>query len=575
MKRRYITVMLLFLLAATFSYAQDKIEKNVEVTNVYEASLVEETKSPLNTKFADSLLNLNVYFDYSIFDKPYRDLYEFSPIESYQVGVGRGKPLYPVMYSKIRLGTSAFGNIEPLGSLYIRPRFGEKFSMLFYYTHDSKWGKLPKAENNFSNVQKRSGQMVLADDMFNKFGFATNYSWKKGNAYAALDYVNSFNTFFGSDYIQKNSHMYMRDSLSHAVNKLDVRLGAKSMNPDRTDFYYDVSFRYRYADEYRVGLPELVYNPYLNEKEHVMDIKADFGALFKSKHLVYLGMNSYNHFLSSDRRKPSGVFELKPSYLFENSKVHLRLGLTGAFAYGGFKAKDIAFLYPEIDFKFNVIRNYLWLNVLVSGSNTINSYYTLTDMNKWLSGPVEIENTSMPLAAELNINGKAGGVFSYSLGCSYSYRNNMPLLSYNPENHNMADIIYADKVNTFKTNIEAYVNLDYLDVAAKFRYYNYFGKVLSMMPDMEAEASIRYNYMHRIFAGIKCYYRNSVTAMANNGDEFRVGGFFDLGLEFSYAINQELSVFLEARNILNQTIIYVPNYIDNVPNFSVGIYFRL
>ena len=73
------------LLVAAKSDAQQTIDPTLEVNRDFDAKLLEISKGKLYTSFNDSLGRFDLSFDYTIFDKPMKDLYEFSPLSSAQV----------------------------------------------------------------------------------------------------------------------------------------------------------------------------------------------------------------------------------------------------------------------------------------------------------------------------------------------------------------------------------------------------------------------------------------------------------------------------------------------------------
>ena len=89
----------MFLGSLFTAQGQENFESTVEVTKEYEGKLGQVQKSRFNTAYSDTLLKLNLDFDYSAFDRPYKDLYEFSPVEGIQLQ-SKGEVSYPVLMFK-------------------------------------------------------------------------------------------------------------------------------------------------------------------------------------------------------------------------------------------------------------------------------------------------------------------------------------------------------------------------------------------------------------------------------------------------------------------------------------------
>src|SRR5574344_2911395 len=104
MKHIYVLSLFVFSILYTTGniFGQDSINPTVEVRREFDGKLLEISKSPLDTKYSDTLMKFNLQFDYSFFDRPYSDLYEFSPIESVNLN-RKGVISYPLFYTKLLL----------------------------------------------------------------------------------------------------------------------------------------------------------------------------------------------------------------------------------------------------------------------------------------------------------------------------------------------------------------------------------------------------------------------------------------------------------------------------------------
>lgn len=568
MNKIYITLLLCFSSIALFS--QEKIESSVTVNKDYEASLVHTSKSMLNISFPDSLSKFAVNFNYDVFDKPYQDLYEFTPMESFKLS-HLGKQIYnPIMFAKIRVGTSMFSNVEPLGVLYINPKMPLGLDLSFFYKHDSMWGNLPKVSTDSDDIMTKQ---VLADDMINEMGFDLKYSWKEGELFTDFKYTNIFSTFYGSDVKLYDTHEALKDSLSHAVNKLDFSIGVRSTKSTTNSFYYNTTLDYSYAQEPRLGLYFGEEDMIRKQQEHSINLITKFGAIFRQKHLLYLGINSKNVFSNQASAPNLGTIELEPSYFFESNRIRLMAGLGLAVPYG--QSKGVSYVYPKVEFRYEVAKNLLWTDVIIDGGNKINNYSSLIELNKWLIKDTPLKITGNQIRAKLALRGKLHDIFTYSLSGAYSLSSNSPMTVMNVDRFNVPTLVYKD-INMINLSANIFLNMSYLNFYTKFKYNYFFNETVSMMPNLELNAELEYNYMKRIFVGINFKFRDSLKAYTSDfKTNFDVPFFCDLGLDFTYVINQEISMFLQIKNILNHQIIYVPNYIENGANFAAGICFRL
>ena len=73
----------------------------VEVSRPYDVNLDGIRKPAIPTSVDDSLQRFDVHFDYSIFNRPYGDLYDFTPYETIQLAtVGANRT--PFVYTRLR-----------------------------------------------------------------------------------------------------------------------------------------------------------------------------------------------------------------------------------------------------------------------------------------------------------------------------------------------------------------------------------------------------------------------------------------------------------------------------------------
>ena len=100
--RKTLTILLLSVSAALYSQNQ-KIDPTVEVNRDYQGKMMEITKGKLATETADSLNSFHLDFNYSFFNKPYKDMYEFSAVPSARIP--KMETTYaPVFIAKLGIG---------------------------------------------------------------------------------------------------------------------------------------------------------------------------------------------------------------------------------------------------------------------------------------------------------------------------------------------------------------------------------------------------------------------------------------------------------------------------------------
>ena len=127
MSKKYILATLLSLVCGSYlALGQENFKSTVTIEKDFEGKLIGVQKSELNKSYSDTLTKLNLNFDYSVFDRPYKDLYEFSPVEGVKLQK-KGEVQYPVLIFRGALSYP----LMPEGDLYIQPRLGKSSSLVF------------------------------------------------------------------------------------------------------------------------------------------------------------------------------------------------------------------------------------------------------------------------------------------------------------------------------------------------------------------------------------------------------------------------------------------------------------
>ena len=77
--KKYIYAFIAAALAATGSLVAQELDPTVVVNRAYEGKLLEVHKPSFEMEIPDTVSKFDLDFDYSVFDKPYKGAYEFTP----------------------------------------------------------------------------------------------------------------------------------------------------------------------------------------------------------------------------------------------------------------------------------------------------------------------------------------------------------------------------------------------------------------------------------------------------------------------------------------------------------------
>lgn len=558
--------------------AQQGLNSTVRVTRDYEARLMAGVKPPLPVRYADSLNRFNLSFRYDFSERPYRDLYEFSPM-GFADFREEGRAVYPVFYAKALISYPW----APEADVYLQPRLRGGWSLLAYGGHRSFWGVLPGLEFREAGRQlDRSNAVNYGDWTENRAGMRIGYAWRKGELSAGTDYEGGSRSFYGLEHglpalpvgtpFHTLDHAYLRDSLSRRYDRWTADFALRSKNPDRTAFYYDVAFRYALTRERNRLFAVPGFGRGL--QENLFHTKAAFGVTVNRIHKVQVGVRSVH----SDCLSGNGLLELTPRYRYERGRWTLDAGLTlaGTYAGSGANLKAVP-LYPVFSVHFEAWKDALWIYGAADGENRLNTLEVLSEAHPWLTPEAEIRVSRIPLRFEAGIRGVLFDVLSYDLGLSYAWMRDLAMLAPDP----FRPVAYADASRLrFKAGMmvrtqsfDAGVDLNF----SSYRRQDSPGQHLWMMPGFEGQAFARYNLRERFVFSVDARFRNAAygwIGAADAGKECLVPGFVDLQARVTYVVNRKLSVFLQGKNLADMTVQYVPGYAEPEINFGAGLYVR-
>jgi len=578
--------------------AQQKIDPTLEVKRDFDAKLMEITKGKLYSSFADSLGIFNLSFKYTIFDKPIKDLYEFTPLPS--ATIERSPSLVqPVFYLK---AGSNFP-LNPYGNFYLQPRLGKGLSLIVNGGHNSFMDKLPGViilDNRVSRGSDRGAAPSSASDL----GIRFKYSWEKGEIGADAGVGSYRNSYYGinettlsllsqiSPYPNPRRAGFMKDSLSGIFSKTGGTLYVRSINESAKSLYYDFDIAYSQSNAkakfYEIGdfhtTPLYDLTDYqFNEK--YINTGLVLGGSFSSFNKIRAGVRvEASNTKSSDSVNRSNL-EIHPKYLFNKGRWSVDLGFKyNLWRESGTNGYNIYFSGSA---SFELVKDNIWLYGLLDGKNNFMNYHKMAALNPWIHPNIEIMNIEQPVIARAGIKGKFRDRVSFNLyGGYYEFRNqihfytNSSLSLSAPNPANSFGAIYRDEKRVGMggeillklENFEGGINADFYGFRDENnmtnRHYNY--------SPFELKGHARYSWRERVVIGADWHYRQKSPALFI--EDLYIGGvpqikyipsYTLINLEVSYIYDRKFTLFLKLNNILNSDIIYLANY--PMPGFNGGV----
>lgn len=609
---KYFIFLPVLLLFTVQTQAQQTIDPTLEVKRDFDAKLLEITKGKLYTNFHDSLGRFDLSFDYSIFDSPIKNLYEFSPLPSAQIEREK-ESIQPLLF--IKAGTNI--PLNPYGNIYIQPRLGNNFSFVISGAHNSYISKLPAYSSINSTVEKGDID-IAAPSSKTDLGVDFKYLWSKGEIGVEAGYNNRNNSYYGFNqetfnsfelgnlFKGYNNQSFMRDSMSNSTDIIGAGFYLKSQNENPNSFYYNVKVHYSQLSGNESHLFFPVYGSSYQGERGFINNK------LKEKHLnlsltTGAGFATYNKILASIKYEASDSrfsdslnrsnLELHPRYSFKKGKWDFNLGLKYNMWWD--RGSSDYNIYFSSSAQLEVVNNKLWIYGLIDGKNNFMNYHKMIELNPWISPATDIQNIEQPVIAKAGIKGIIKERVSFNIyGGYYEYNNQL--------------YFYSQKYNAYSKNSPInsfgaiYKHEKRVGLGADFSYHsqsfegainaNLFSfKDNNNMTDnhfnyspFEVKAMARYNWRERIIAKATFNFIQERPGLTDEdlalSSSYPISSIHPtifipssalLNLNLSYVYNKNLTFFVQLNNILNSKQFEYTNY--SMPGFNggAGLCFKL
>lgn len=532
------------LLAALFSLLcalplSAQIDPTVEVSREYDVKLQSIDKPFIGTQVPDSLRDFHVNMNYYTVDKPYADLYDFSPHRTFLLA-DAPKQRAPFIYAKL------FGALpySAEGGLYLQTPVRNGLSLSAFADHASYW---PKGDT-LAYDMRRTGFMK------NAAGLKARYEWSRGVASLDAHYSGDVYRYWDTLFTKSVSSRYGVTLNVHSNDYASIRP------------FYDVTASYNYMKG-GIDSDSLYTGKFY---EHTIDVKATGGGVFRNNRIL---LEFETHDRISDYN--AGFFSITPYYQYLNNLVDIRAGFriaskTVSQTDGRIYSSRVKNFFPMLEFRVNVVPKLLWLNASVDGDNYLNSYTEMRGAFPWISASPFLNYSCDSYRAKVEMQLSIRDRLAVSAFVGYGASKNMPFLLPVDSLHVM-DLEYADATHV-TAGADAAWNSKDVTATAYYRFNKCTrddGGVASLVPANEAGGAVRYNYRQRIFAKASFDYRSPVAFGASVIDSC-----YDLSLTAGYVSDRYFTFFLKAGNLLGKKNGYVPWSIAQPRNFGFGISFK-
>ena len=555
----------------------------VEVSRAYDVNLDGIRKPELPVSVDDSLHRFDVRFDYSIFNRPYGDLYDFTPYETIQlstVGANRTPYVYTRLGAQYAPGDKG---VMPAGELYFQSKPKNGFCSGLYGRHNSFFGDLGRGFGAFP--------ILNTERMENTVGGDITYDWATGEL--MLDVKYDFDRY---DYTALDDG---NPAAFHRNNSLTAAFNLNSAQKEENTVYYDVTLSHRRTQK-ELAMSSAVRPPDTARlSESFLKVSGYVGATFDI-HRVYIDMNIEYAAYAGLHDFQIGIVEFSPIYKYQRKRLDARLGVKFGTRYGvagtpeaGLDLSPRTGIFPDVDLRYTLVDKSLWAHAVVTGGNDLNPYSRMID-----DCPIVLPSSTMdfgtrPVDATFSLEGVLRGRLGFNL--EGNYKRSRGKMIFVPVSDGTAlpqlTAAYRD-INQASVQGELFWRSQDVTVGGRLRYADYRDagdkSVVTEMPRWTGYAFARYNFRERIIAQVECNYRSGtrgrmissqpsyaalISAIPSDPvpPEYEVPSIVDLDVHINCLITKNFAVFVKAGNLLDHRNEYMPLYLEPGINFGGGI----
>ena len=572
MKRFFSTISAALLV--TVSALAQNLNPVVEVTNTYEGRLSDIHKPDQLLNIPDSVTRFKLDFDYSVFEKPYKGAYEFSP---YLIAM---KPeAAPDESARFYLKAGAGYTLRPELTFIWTPRLKNGFSANVHADANSFIG-------NYRHIDMDRGEdaVLLKFDgtkekgWYARGGLGTDfgYVWRTGEASLSLDYVK-----------QMDGYPFKRNYDGFVFNP-----SVRSTDPEAT-LYYEASLKYRFGRDRVMALDP--------SDEHYSAFNATVGPVLDRSRKILLDLSlisdkvGFPTFVGIDGTARYGTFSggqilLTPKYTYSGERLDWSAGVRLAFLFNGENeaAEPVPFahrgqrIFPDVHVSYKILEETLAAYASVTGGPKLHSYGNILEKNRYFSlgQPSQhafvFDHSIEKVNLSAGLKGNVKKRFQWDISGGYAVWD-----------HALMESLFVSSPYCYSDMKLAYADLKFLfdsqsvdvDGILSFKHAASVENNAFAPAMLTGDVRAAYDWKGRIKAGLTGNFSTSreavYTVQGTGGSSVtqivRLPGYVDLGLFGEYTFNRRWAVWAKAGNLLNQTIQRVPFYAEDGAYFTAGI----
>ena len=548
----------LFVLASAALLRAQGFDPTVEVSRSYDVRLGEIHKPALPIEVPDTLSRFGHTTDYSIFEKPYGNLYDFTPYDALRI-----KPMDPIrlplFYARLGLQMP----VAPLVDIHLQKasRSGNYFDLALH--HNSFFGSVPDAGG---------GDALSLRNTDNDVAARMNLVWATGEAGFGLNYK----------YDSRYTVAPTGPTASNGFSRYGFTAGLRSTTENENNLYYDFNFRY---DGSRSRYLTSAMTDPLAVRENSFSLDGWVGTTFDI-HRIYIDMNIRFADYADFKDYLISVVEFAPIYEYSSKRFEGRFGVKFGNRFGlqesaATKAPDgnnlnaLSNVFPDIDARYEILSRSLWIHTVIGGGFDLNSYGDLADRVPLLTPNTPMLMGARPLDLTLALEGVVFGRFAMNLSGGFVMQRGTPVFEPVVTTSAVPTEIRLGFVNanTLIGGLDAFWKSSTVTTGGELRFRHYFSlpgeAAVTQLPFATGRLYFRYNWRERLIGSLDYDFRSSISGSTFGA--WTVPWIHNVGLTVDYVVNHNLTVYGKLGNLFNCRNQYVPAYVEPGFNFGGGI----
>ncbi|WNJ18060.1 TonB-dependent receptor [Pontibacter sp. G13] len=465
------------------------------------------------------------------------------------------KPAKKLPYNDnfVKLGIGRY--ITPLAQLYINNGISKDLDYGVYFSHLSAYQdqvELRKFNNN---------QLTVQGSKIDKAYRAT----------AAVDFYNSsYFNYAGDDTSRfEGSRETIEDSLKMRYTRFGIN-GSIASNSDQDEQYF-----------YDAGVGIQFYGDRRKNRETYFELTPKGGLNVAEGFTLNLDTKlAFTAGRIDTTRQNQNLVELMPTVRFQNDQLRVMGGVKFNYANNSIDSTGVTNLAPVIDVRYSLTPGGFTVFAGYEGGVALNTYADMIGQNPYLGTQAYLQPSVEKLNVYAGIEGNVGGSLDF-LAKAYHRRVSNQLIFqtydslyfqpvydsltkisgvYGELNYDMGEGIRAGAA--LNLNVFSTANQDSLTA----RYYG----AAPVRVDLFAE----YNWEDKLHAKLTTFlYGATPVAQDAAGEIVSRSSFMDVSIEADYQITKQISVFVQANNLLNAEFERWQYYPERRLDFMAGLTF--